>query len=97
MAILLGDMAEKMAVAIAEKMTPPDPVWYIEKLERVRVTGVKIPTSEVKALIGVNPTLKDGAEDYRRGSYIYIPDGKIGRERAWRVMRETDKEVTYKL
>ena len=90
MAILLGDMAEKMAVAIADKMTPPNPLWYLAELERARVSGWELTTSQVKELIGVKPSCKEGKKTFRRGSFIFVKSGKIGNQTSWKVQKVTD-------
>ena len=90
MAILLGDMAQKMAVAIAKKMNPPNPTWYLAELERARASGWELTTSQVKELIGVKPTCKQGKKTFRRGSFVFVKSGKIGNQTSWKVQKVTD-------
>ena len=90
MAILLGDMANKVAMAIAEKMTPPNPTWYLVELERARASGWELTTSQVKDLIGVKPSCQKGKKTYKRGSFVFVKSGKIGSQTAWKVQKVTD-------
>ena len=90
MTILLGDMANKVAMAIAEKMTPPSPTWYLAELERARASGWELTTSQVKELIGVKPSCKQGKKTFRRGSFVFVKAGKIGNQTSWKVQKITD-------
>ena len=97
MAILLGDMAEKMAIAIADKMTPPNPLWFLAELERARASGWELTTSQVKELIGVKPSCKEGKKTFRRGSFIFVKSGKIGNQTSWKVQKVTESKNSYKV
>ena len=87
-AILLGDMMQNITQAIAQNMTPSDPLWYLSKLEEAHTNKWELTTSQVKELIGVKPSCKKGEETYKRGSFIFVKSGKIGSETSWKVQKE---------
>ncbi|MEN9517808.1 MAG: hypothetical protein RLZZ381_396 [Cyanobacteriota bacterium] len=88
--VLLGDIAKAVSSAIALKMTPPDPLWYLGKLEIARASGWELTTSQVKELIGVKPSCKQGKKTFKRGSFIFVKTGKIGNQTSWKVQKVTD-------
>lgn len=96
--ILLGDIVEalRMAIieamptAIASVMIPPDPLWYLERLETARAKGWELTTSQVKELIGVKPSSGQGKKTFRRGSFIFVKTGKIGNQTSWKVQKIND-------
>ncbi len=87
---LLENVVEAISTAIASKMTPPSPLWFMAELERARASDWKLTTSQVKDLIGVKPTCKKGKKTFKRGSFIFVKSGRIGNETAWKVMKEAD-------
>ena len=87
--LLLGDIVESVTAAIAEKMNPPDPLWYMSALERARVSQWELTTSEVQKLIGVKPSCKKGKRTFKRGSFIFVKSGKIGNQTSWKVQKVT--------
>lgn len=89
--ILLGDIVKAVSSAIAEKMTPPDPLWYLGRLEIARASGWELTTSQVKELIGVQPSCKQGKKTFRRGSFVFVKTGKIGNQTSWKVQKVTDE------
>ena len=88
--ILLGDIAKTVASAIAGKMQPVDPLWYLGRLEAARASGWELTTSQVKELIGVKPSCKQGKKTFRRGSFVFVKSGKIGNQTSWKVQKVTD-------
>ena len=87
---LLGDIVQAVSVAIAEKMQPVDPLWYLGRLEVARASGWELTTSQVQELIGVKPSCKKGKKTFRRGSFIFVKSGRIGNQTSWRVKRVAD-------
>ncbi len=81
---LLGEIV----TAIASRLQPPDPLWYMSILERALSSNWLLTTSEVKQLIGVKPRTKKGQSTYKRGNWIFMKSGKIGNQTAWRVMKD---------
>jgi len=87
---LLENVVEAISTAIASKMTPPSPLWFMAELERARASDWKLTTSQVKDLIGVKPKCQKGKKTFKRGSFIFVKCGKIGNETAWKVMKENN-------
>ena len=88
--VLLGDIIQNISQAIAEKMQPIDPLWYLGRLEAARVSGWELTTSQVRDLIGVKPSCKQGKKTFRRGSFIFVKAGKIGNQTSWKVQKVTE-------
>ena len=93
---LLDNVVVAISTAISSNMTPPDPLWYLERLETARASEWELTTSQVKELIGVKPSCKKGKKTFKRGSFIFIKTGRIGNETAWKVQKVTD-EINAKL
>ena len=89
---LLGDIVQAVTVAIADKMQPIDPLWYLGRLEAARASGWELTTSQVQELIGVKPSCKKGKRTFKRGSFIFVKSGKIGNQTAWKVQKVTDDD-----
>ena len=68
-------------------MSPPDPLWSLERLERASSMGWELTTSQVKELIGASPNCDRGRNSFRRGSFVFVKSGKIGRQTSWKVER----------
>jgi len=72
----------ELVQAIAQAIAPPvDPLANLEALERAAAHSWLLSTSQVRALIGVNPT---GAIFIRHG-FGFEREGRNGREAAWKV------------
>ena len=95
--VLLGDIAKAVSIAIAGKMQPVDPLWYLGRLEVARASGWLLTTSQVKELVGVKPSCKQGKKAYVRGSFIFVKSGKIGNQTAWKVHKVTDDQNYYQV
>lgn len=63
-----------------------DPLQHYAALERAIASGWLLSTSEVRSLIGTNPT----GDRYQRGSFVFVRSGKIGAQAAWRVTKVVD-------
>ena len=79
---LLGDML----AAIANKMQPKNPLWYMHELETAIANNWKLSTSQIKEMIGTKPSGKT----FSHGCFIFTKSGRIGRESAWKVTKEND-------
>jgi len=75
---VLIELVQAIALAIA---VPVDPLANLEALERAAAHGWLLSTSQVRALIGGNPT---GAVFIRHG-FGFESAGRNGREAAWKV------------
>ncbi len=87
---LLTNIVQAVSHAIASKMTPVDPLWYLGRLEAARASGWELTTSQVQDLIGVKPSCKKGKKTFKRGSFIFVKSGKIGNQTSWKVMKEAE-------
>lgn len=83
---LLGDIATAVTMAIADKLPPKNPLWYMHELEIAMASNWQLSTSQIKEMIGVKPR----GETFKHGCFIFSKCGKINRESAWRVSKETD-------
>lgn len=92
---------ETIAVAltrITEALTlpaqpPPDPLWYMEVLERAYTRHWILTSTEIQTLIGVQPTCSKGSESFQRGCWLFVKAGKVGTQMGWRVQKEVQQEV----
>jgi|GEM_PF-5172370 len=81
---LLGDIV----AAIAEKMQPKNPLWYMHELEIAIANKWQLSTSQIEEMIGTKPR----GETFSHGCFIFSKSGKIGRESAWKVTKEIDND-----
>lgn len=84
---LLDQIIQALQIAIGSKMNPPDPLWSLERLERASSMGWELTTSQVKELIGASPNCDRGRNSFRRGSFVFVKSGKIGRQTSWKIER----------
>ncbi|MGB7413550.1 MAG: hypothetical protein WA902_05015 [Thermosynechococcaceae cyanobacterium] len=72
---------------------PPDPLWYMDALERAAASNWVLSTTEVEELIGVKPHCN--AEGlYQRGQWVFNKAGKIGTQTAWQVSKTSISSPT---
>lgn len=90
-------LIQALSQAIADKIQPTNPLWFLAELERARANNWELTTSQVKALIGVKPSCKSGKKTFRRGSFVFVKSGKIGNQTAWKVQKVTDGQDGYKV
>lgn len=79
---------EGLVRAIASVVSPPNPLQYMEVLERAAEMGWVLTTSEVESLIGVKPRVRKGSDTFTRGCWLFVKRGKIGSQTAWIVRKE---------
>ncbi|PSB00834.1 hypothetical protein [Merismopedia glauca] len=89
LAILLGDILSILKTRLPQS----DVLWYHSTLERASAQSWLISTSQIQKIIGIKPLVKKGKKVYKRGNWLFVKQGKIGRETAWRVMKETKRET----
>ncbi|NEQ86493.1 MAG: hypothetical protein F6K26_42450 [Moorea sp. SIO2I5] len=65
-----------------------NPIEYMHQLKIAAQEQWLLTTSEVRELIKVKPHTRKGEDTYKRGSWLFVKSGKIGRETAWRVEQE---------
>ncbi|MGK7905915.1 MAG: hypothetical protein AB4040_01615 [Synechococcus sp.] len=66
---------------------PPNPVWYMEVLERASQSDWVLSTEEVEGLIGVKPRCSGNQTTFERGGWLFNKVGKIGSQTSWRVSK----------
>jgi len=73
---------ESLLLTVVEKLQPPQsPIANWEDLQKASDNGWLVTTKQVQALVGTKPK----GERWQRGSFLFIRQGKIGRQAAWRV------------
>ncbi|NEO50899.1 MAG: hypothetical protein F6K55_45215 [Moorea sp. SIO4A3] len=86
--VLIDAIASGIERVGINRLQPVNPIGYMQQLKMAAEEGWLLTTSEVKELIKVKPHIRKGEDAYRRGSWVFIKSGKIGRETAWRVIKE---------
>ncbi|NEP69029.1 hypothetical protein [Moorena sp. SIO3A5] len=90
--VLIDAIASGIERANINRIQPVNPIGYMEQLKMAAEEGWLLTTSEVKELIKVKPHTRKGEDTYRRGSWVFVKSGKIGRETAWRVEQATGND-----
>ena len=89
---LLGDIVTAIASlrasteGLADKLPAKNPLWYMHELEIAIANNWQLSTSQIKEMIGVKPR----GETFKHGCFIFSKCGKINRESAWKVTKETN-------
>ncbi|NER91557.1 hypothetical protein [Moorena sp. SIO3A2] len=86
--VLIDAIASGIERANINRMQPLSPIEYMQQLKLAAEERWLLTTSEVRELIKVKPHTRKGEDTYRRGSWLFVKSGKIGRETAWRVEQE---------
>ncbi|NEO59898.1 MAG: hypothetical protein F6J98_05510 [Moorea sp. SIO4G2] len=86
--VLIDVIASGIERVGINRLQPVNPIGYMGQLKMAAEEGWLLTTSEVEGLIKVKPHTRKGEVSYRRGSWVFIKSGKIGRETAWRVAKE---------
>ncbi|ESA35720.1 rough deal protein [Leptolyngbya sp. Heron Island J] len=71
----------------AQQSTPPNPLWYMEVLERAATAQWILTTDEIEQLIGVKPKCHGKEHTYERGTWTFVKVGKLGAQTAWKVIK----------
>ena len=71
----------------AQQTTPPNPLWYMEVLERAASAQWLLTTDEIEQLIGVKPKCHSPEHTYERGTWTFVKVGKLGAQTAWKVTK----------
>lgn len=86
----LLELAESFARHLSKMR---DPLQHYAALERAIASGWLLSSSEVRSLIGIQPA----GDQYQRGSFVFIRNGKIGAQSAWRVTKVVSGGGVYKV
>ncbi len=86
----IADSLVKLETILASRLQPPNPLWYMDVLEKAEVANWILTTDEVEQLIGVKPHCHHDETDYHRGSWVFTKVGKVGVQAGWKVKRMQD-------
>jgi hypothetical protein len=86
----IAESLTKLEEMLASRLQPPDPLWYMNILERAQTANWILTTEEVEQLIGVKPRCETGKDSYQRGCWTFLKVGKMGAQTGWRVIKEEE-------
>jgi hypothetical protein len=82
----------KLVDTLAARINTPNPLWYLDVLERAHTANWILTTEEIEQLIGVKPHCAAGQDFYQRGGWIFTKVGKAGLQTAWKVTKAHSEE-----
>ncbi|WP_414528444.1 hypothetical protein [Nodularia chucula] len=85
--IALVEAIAPLAEGIARHLKPSDPLQHLKALEEAAKAGWILSSTEVEDLIGCKPKLKEGEQQFVRGSFGFVKSGRVGNQSGWRVVR----------
>lgn len=91
LAVPIGEQLAAIAQALAQisdRLPPPNPLWYMDVLERAQAANWVLTTTEIEQLIGVKPHYEAGETTFQRGCWVFAKTGKIGAQTAWQVSKQ---------
>lgn len=86
----IADSLVKLETTLASRLQPPNPLWYMDVLEKAEAANWILTTDEVEHLIGVKPQCHHDETSYYRGSWVFIKAGKVGAQIGWKVQKQKD-------
>ncbi|BAY22983.1 hypothetical protein NIES2100_27470 [Calothrix sp. NIES-2100] len=93
LAEVLGEIAQslsKLEKILTANWQSPNPLWYMEVLERAQSSNWLLTSEEIEKLIGVKPKCEASKDSFQRGCWIFTKAGKMGLQTAWRIAKYTD-------
>ncbi|MBE9070711.1 hypothetical protein IQ260_29145 [Leptolyngbya cf. ectocarpi LEGE 11479] len=72
---------------LSNQRTSPNPLWYMDVLERAATAQWLLTTDEIEQLIGVRPKCHGKDKTYQRGTWTFMKVGKLGAQTAWKVTK----------
>ncbi len=69
------------------RSSTPNPLWYMDVLDRAATAQWLLTTDEIEQLIGVKPKCHGKDKSYQRGSWTFMKVGKLGTQTAWKVTK----------
>jgi hypothetical protein len=72
---------------LTSRLQAPNPLWYMDVLERAQSSNWLLTSEEVEQLIGVKPKCEAGKDSFQRGCWIFTKAGKMGLQTAWRISK----------
>lgn len=86
----ITDSLVRLETTLATRLQPPNPLWYMDVLEKAMAADWILTTEEIEQLIGIKPHCHHDEDSYHRGSWVFIKVGKIGAQSGWRVQKQQD-------
>ena len=81
----VADALIRLETTISTQLQPPNPLWYMEVLEKAVTNNWILSTDEVEKLIGVKPHCHHDETSFARGTWIFTKAEKIGAQLGWKV------------
>ncbi|BAZ40942.1 hypothetical protein NIES4101_69040 [Calothrix sp. NIES-4101] len=78
---------DKLEQILTSHFQPPNPLWYMDILERAQASNWLLSSEEIEQLIGVKPKCEPGKDIFQRGCWIFTKVGKMGAQTAWKVSK----------
>lgn len=78
---------DKLEQILTSHIQPPNPLWYMDILERAQASNWLLSSEEIEQLIGVKPKCESGKDIFQRGCWIFTKVGKMGLQTAWKVSK----------
>ena len=82
----IASSLDRLATA-SSSQTDPNPLWYMDVLEKAIANNWILSTDEVERLIGVKPHCHHDESSFARGTWIFTKAGKIGAQIGWKVSK----------
>ena len=82
----IASSLDRLATA-SSKQPDPNPLWYMDVLEKAIANNWILSTDEVEKLIGVKPHCHHDEGSFARGTWIFTKAGKIGAQLGWKVSK----------
>jgi hypothetical protein len=86
----IADSLVQLETTLASQLQPPNPLWYMDILEKAEAAKWILTTDEVEQLIGIKPQCHHDETSYHRGSWVFVKVGKIGSQTGWRVEKQLE-------
>ncbi|MDZ8052038.1 MAG: hypothetical protein RMX68_000870 [Aulosira sp. ZfuVER01] len=77
----------KLERILNARLQTPNPLWYMDVLERAQSSNWLLTSEEIEKLIGVKPKCEAGKDSFQRGCWIFTKAGKMGLQTAWRISK----------
>lgn len=83
----ISQSLNKLETILNSRLQAPNPLWYMDVLERAQSSNWLLTSEEIEQLIGVKPRCEAGKDSFQRGCWIFTKAGKMGLQTAWRVSK----------
>ncbi|BAY11898.1 hypothetical protein [Calothrix sp. NIES-2098] len=83
----ISQSLSKLESILSSRLQTPNPLWYMDVLERAQSSNWLLTSEEIEKLIGVKPKCEAGQDSFQRGCWIFTKAGKMGLQTAWRISK----------